>query len=137
LVQYFAVGQANETMVETGKKRETPPGPPFRLGTDVRYLREEMRRISRLTNAGSLAEAREACAALMFDFQVIIVGRPHLAWQFAELLGRCGATGLSRRFQAAAGFNSTRAPSLSERVRSQRPPQSSPACVLMGELTTD
>jgi len=135
-VQYFAVGQANETMVETGSKREFP-GPPFRPGTDVRYLREEVRRISRLTNAGSLAEAREACAALMFDFQVIIVGRPHLAWQFAELLGRCGATGLSRRFQAAAGFNSIRAPSLAERVRSQRPPQSSPACVLMSELTTD
>jgi hypothetical protein len=103
LVQYFAVGQANETMLETNLKRETLPGHPFRPGTDLRYVRDEMRRIGRLTDAGSRAEAREACAALMFDFQVIIVSRPHVSWRFGELLGRCGATGLSKRFQTASG----------------------------------
>jgi len=139
LVQYFAVGQANETMSETDLKRESPPGHLFRPGTEVRYVRDEMRRIGRLTNAGSLAEAREACAALMFDFQVIIVGRPHLAWQFADLLGRCGATGLSRRFQVAAGFSSARAPQPVEPVDPPRPPQpvsagASRARVLAGGL---
>jgi hypothetical protein len=139
LVQYFAVGQANETMLETDLKREPAPGHPFRPGTEVRYLREEIRRIGRLTNAGLLAEAREACAALMFDFQAVIVGRPHLAWQFAELLGQCGAAGLSRRFQVAAGLSSAGVPRPIGRTTSQPPVTagSSPTRALIGELTTD
>jgi len=142
LVQYFAVVQANETMSETNLQRGSQPGQLFRPGTEVRYVRDEMRRIGRLINAGSLAEAREACAALMFDLQVIIVGRPHLAWQFAELLGRCGATGLSRRFHVAAGFGSAGAPRPVERVNSQPTPQpvsarSSRPRVLAGGLTPD
>src|SRR5690242_11580472 len=129
-------------MSETDLKRESPPGHLFRPGTEVRYVRDEMRRIGRLTNAGSLTEAREACAALLFDFQVIIVGRPHLAWQFAELLGRCGATGLSRRFQVAAGLNASGMPGRAACVGSPRPSQSvaagsSSAAAYVGELTTD
>jgi hypothetical protein len=129
-------------MLETDLQRESPPGHPFRPGTDVRYVRDEMRRIGRLTNVGGLAEAREACAALMFDFQVIIVRRPHLAWQFAQLLGRCGAVGLSTRFQVAAGFNRIGVPRPAESVGSSAatasvPSDSWPERVLMGELTTD
>jgi hypothetical protein len=128
-------------MLETDLQQKSP-GHPFRPGTDVRYVRDEMRRIGRLTNAGALAEAREACAALMFDFQVIIVRRPHLAWQFAELLGRCGATGLSSRFQVAAAFNRVGMPRPAARVdssatKASAPASSSPGRVLMGELTTD
>ncbi len=141
-VQYFAAGQANETMLETESKRGSSPGRLFRPGTEVRYLRDEMRKIGRLTNEGSLAEAREACAALMFDFQAIIVGRPHLAWQFADLLGQCGAAGLSRRFQVAAGFSSGGVPRPARSVNSPRPTQSvaassAPSRVFMGELATD
>ena len=126
-------------MLETNVKRDLPLDRPIRPGTEVRYVRDEMRKIGRTTDAGSLAEAREACAALMFDFQVIIVGRPHLAWQFADLLGRCGATGLSRRFQVAAGFSSARAPQPVEPVDPPRPPQpvsagASRARVLAGGL---
>jgi hypothetical protein len=128
-------------MLEPDLERGPHPGHPFLLGTDVRYVRDEMRRIGRLANAGSMAAAREACAALMFDFQVIIVGRPYLAWQFADLLGRIGATGLSRRFQVARGLNRIGVPRPAEPVNSAAaasvPASSSPARLLMGELTTD
>jgi hypothetical protein len=129
-------------MLETNVKRDLPLDRPIRPGTEVRYVRDEMRKIGRTTDAGSLAEAREACARLMFDFQVVIVSRPHVAWQFAELLGRCGATGLSRRFQIAAGFNQMDVARRSGRIDQSGPPlptteNSSPARVLAGELTAD
>ncbi len=128
-------------MSETDLQRGPRPGRPFPPGADVRYVRDEMRRIGRLANAGSLAEARAACAALMFDFQVIIVGRPHLAWQFAELLGRIGATGLSRRFQIATGFNRIGVARPADPVNSPAAgsvsANSSPARALIGALTTD
>jgi hypothetical protein len=141
-VQYFTVVQANETMIEANPKRDSHLHHPFRPGTEVRYLRDEMRRVGRLADAGSLVEAREACAALMFDFQVIIVGRPHLGWQFAELLGRCGATGLSRRFQIAAGIGNIGAPRPAQRVAYPWQPQSvtagsSQTSVLISEVTSD
>ena len=129
-------------MLETIMKQDPPLGRPIRPGTEVRYVRDEMRKIGRMTDAGSLDDAREACARLMFDFQIVIVSRPHVAWQFAGLLGRCGATGLSRRFQIAVGFNQMDVARRCERLNQSGPSlpateNSSPARVLAGELAAD
>ncbi|HEY7577794.1 MAG TPA: hypothetical protein VH855_09375 [Acetobacteraceae bacterium] len=76
---------------------------PIAPGAELAHVRDQLRRIARLVSAGMHPEAREASAALMFEFQPIILACPQYAARFADLLRRCGAAGLSRRFQLAAG----------------------------------
>jgi hypothetical protein len=76
---------------------------PIAPGAELAHVRDQLRRIARLVSAGMHLEARETSAALMFEFQPIILRCPQYAARFADLLRRCGAVGLSRRFQLVAG----------------------------------
>jgi hypothetical protein len=113
---------------------------PVAPGAELAHVRDQLRRIARLVSAGMHPEAREASAALMFEFQAIILARPQYAARFADLLRRCSAIGLSKRFHLAAGED--RALSFFGRV-GQRPgdagatPGGWPTRVAVAEVAAD
>jgi hypothetical protein len=64
-------------------------------------VRERLRLIGALAAAGHNAEAREASADLLFDFQPLIAAHVDLVSLCEDVLLRCGATALWRRFVLA------------------------------------
>src|ERR1700691_5882122 len=68
---------------------------------DLAMVRLELREIAVLAAAGRPAEAREAIAELLFGFQPLIAARRDLRSRVIDLLIRCNATSLLRRFMTA------------------------------------
>src|ERR1700685_1104892 len=68
---------------------------------DLAMVRLELREIAVLAAAGRPAEAREAIAELLFGFQPLIAARRDLRSRVIDLLIRCNATPLLRRFMTA------------------------------------
>ena len=68
---------------------------------DLALVRLELREIAVLAAAGRAEEAREAIAELLFGFQPLIAARRDLRSRVIDLLIRCNATSLLRRFMTA------------------------------------
>jgi len=92
-------GPANRASVQRGP---TPHGRAIRPGAELEHVRGQLRRIAALADAGYRSEAREASAGLLFEFQPVIVAYSELASQYVDVLRRCEATALQRRFLLAA-----------------------------------
>ena len=69
--------------------------------TGLDLVRERLRSIEALAAAGHNAEAREASADLLFDFQPLIAAHLDLVSLCEDVLLGCGATALWRRFVLA------------------------------------
>lgn len=95
-------------MPNAGLQGSALPSPPDR--TSLTWVRDQLALISALTTAGSVIEARSACADTMFGFQPLIASDPDLTARFAEVLGACGATVLRRRFLIAIHGEETGGP---------------------------
>jgi hypothetical protein len=94
----------------TLKRGPTLHGRAIRAGAELDYVREQMRRIAALADAGLRMEAREASAELLFDFQPVIVAHAEFVSQYVDVLRRCEATALQRRFLLAASGNAVTIP---------------------------
>jgi len=68
---------------------------------DLNFVRRRLARIAGLAGRGSHAEARGACADLLFDFQPLVAAYPDLIARCDDVLLRCGATALRSRFLLA------------------------------------
>jgi hypothetical protein len=77
---------------------------------DLDLVRERLPGIAALAVGGRPAEAREACADLLFDFQPLITAHAGLLARTIELLGQCGATALRRRLLVAINGDEAAAP---------------------------
>jgi hypothetical protein len=89
------------------KPQITPVVSPVSQGRSVargahEAVREQLRRIAALADDGQQAQAREASADLLFDFQPLIAANRDLTSLCEDVLLRCGATALRRRFLLAA-----------------------------------
>jgi hypothetical protein len=73
----------------------------FKSRDDARFVRDRLTSIAALADRGSHAEARGACADLLFDFQPLVAANPDLVTLCDEVLLRCGATALRFRFLLA------------------------------------
>jgi hypothetical protein len=69
-----------------------------RFRGDANFVREHLAWIAALADRGSNAEARGACADLLFDFQPLVAAHPDLVALCDDVLLRCGATALRFRF---------------------------------------
>jgi hypothetical protein len=65
-------------------------------------VRARLTKITTLADQGLKFEARAASADLLFEFQALIVAHEDIASRFIDVLKRCDATALLRRFMAAA-----------------------------------
>ena len=68
---------------------------------DAAVVVGEIGRIMTLAEAGRMFDAREACAALLFDYQPVLAAHPMLLQRFAGVLQRCKAEQLLRRLSVA------------------------------------
>lgn len=80
-----------------GERPATPEAAP----EDVRHVAAEIYRILALASAEQHGDAREAAAALMFDFQPLLAAHPALRSNFTTALQRCRARQLLLRLAAA------------------------------------
>jgi hypothetical protein len=79
-----------------------PEKSDFSSRGDVCFVRERLMSIAALADRGSHADARGACADLLFDSQPLVVAHTDLATLCDDVLLRCGATALRFRFRLAA-----------------------------------
>lgn len=84
------------------KRDPASRGRAIHPGAELEYVRKQLRRMAELADAGLRMAAREAGADLLFEFQPVIVAHSELASQDIEVLRRCEATALRRRFVMAA-----------------------------------
>jgi hypothetical protein len=78
--------------------REPNASRTFQSRGDASFVHERLAWIAALADRGSSAEARGACADLLFDFQPLVVAHPDLVALCDDVLRRCGATALRFRF---------------------------------------
>ncbi len=78
-----------------------PTGLPVVRKNDHATVEAGIERIIARADAGLFYEAREACAALLFDFQPLLAARPELLQRFRVALRRCKAKQLQRRLAIA------------------------------------
>jgi hypothetical protein len=92
-------------LIASGSKSDVKLGSTPRESTDSHtgpdLVRERLRSIEALAAAGHNAEAREASADLLFDFQPLIAAHLDLVSLCEDVLLSCGATALWRRFVLA------------------------------------
>jgi|HubBroStandDraft_1064217.scaffolds.fasta_scaffold46848_3 hypothetical protein len=99
---------------EDGATLNPDPSHPGRLHSrtfhsrdDARFVRERLASIAALADRGSNAEARGACADLLFDFQPLVAAHSDLVALCDDVLLRCGATALRFRFLLAVHGNAS------------------------------
>ena len=86
---------------QTLRSEGEQPGRPTECNGDLLYVAGEISRIMALAEAERADDAREAAAALMFDFQPVLEAHPALIGHFATALRRCEARQLLRRLTIA------------------------------------